>query len=342
MTQGSPGGLRAGFLALLGLASAAPAMAQALPPADPASILTIQDENASLSTATPTDRYYVNGLRLGYTSPTDVTPGFLKDFGRALWGPGRQRFEIDLAQSMFTPDHTSALVPPPYDRPYAGVLLATARLIQDSLSTRSTLALSLGVLGPGSGAAALQNGFHDLIGQRRDLGWSSQLGSAPLGEVLMDRTWRVPLGAPGALGIGGLEIDALPSATLAAGNLRSYVMAAAVIRLGQGLQSDFGVPRVPPGISGTDAYTPARPFVWYVFAGGDGQLVGNDITLDGSYAPYDMRASIVHEVAEFEAGVAIIWRGIRLSYTQAFQTHEFATQKGGLHQFGSFALSFRF
>lgn len=44
--------------------------AKAQPAADPLSIWTLQDENASISAGHPTDRYYVNGLRLGWTSPT--------------------------------------------------------------------------------------------------------------------------------------------------------------------------------------------------------------------------------------------------------------------------------
>jgi hypothetical protein len=317
--------------------AAAPAVAQTLPPADPSSILTLQDENASISASTPTDRLYVNGLRLGYTSPTGATPDFLQRFGTQIFGQGRQRFEIDLMQQMFTPEDTGAAVPPPYDRPYAGVLLATARLIQDTLVTRNVLSLSVGVLGPESGAEGLQDGFHDLIGQGHDAGWGSQLRSAPLGEITLDHTWRLPLGDA-----GGLAFDALPDVTLAAGNLRSYAMAGAVFRMGQGLDSDFGVPRLQPGLSGGDAYTPTRPFVWYVFAGGDGQLVGNDITFDTAYAPYESRVSLLHEVGEFEAGIAFIWHGVRISYTQVFQSHEFATQQGGLHEFGSLAASFRF
>ena len=33
------------------------------------SIWTLQDENASISSTNPTDRYYVNGLHLGWTGP---------------------------------------------------------------------------------------------------------------------------------------------------------------------------------------------------------------------------------------------------------------------------------
>ena len=53
------------------------------------------------------------------------------------------------------------------------------------------------------------------------------------------------------------------------------------VRFGQGLQSDFGAPRVRPGLTGTDAYMATLPFAWYVFAGLDGQAVAWDETLDG-------------------------------------------------------------
>src|ERR1700757_3631062 len=74
--------------ALLGLPAVA---ARAQPAADPLSIWTLQDENASISAGHPTDRYYVNGLRLGWTSPTGFVPDFLVDLGHALWGGGQQR-----------------------------------------------------------------------------------------------------------------------------------------------------------------------------------------------------------------------------------------------------------
>lgn len=315
----------------------APVAAQTLPPADPNSIITLQDENASISTSSLTDRYYVNGLRLGYTSPTDITPQALQNFGTALWGAGRQRFEINLSQQMFTPADTSVPVPPPYDRPYAGVLLATGTLLQDSLNTRSRFAISVGVLGPGSGASDLQSAFHDVIGQSHDAGWGSQLKNTPLGEATLDRIWRVRLATA-----GGIEVDTLPEATGAVGDLRSYGMVGTVFRVGQGLDSDYGVPRIAPGIGGGEAYTPTRPFVWYLFLGGDGQLVGNDITLSGNQAPYETRVSIIHDVGEFEGGLALIWHGVRVGYTQVFQTHEFDGQKAGLHEFGSLFAAVRF
>ena len=47
-------------------------------------------------------------------------------------------------------------------------------------------------------------------------------------------------------------------------------------------------------------------------------------------------------MGEFQGGLALMFCGMRLTYTQVVQTQEFKYQKGGLHQFGSLALSVRF
>src|ERR1700748_3710495 len=91
--------------------------AKAQPAADPLSIWTLQDENASISAGHPTDRYYVNGLRLGGNSPPGRVPNFLADPGNTRWGGGQQRIAFVLAQQIYMPVDTAAVVPSPYDRP---------------------------------------------------------------------------------------------------------------------------------------------------------------------------------------------------------------------------------
>lgn len=334
----APFGLSAPVLVLAaGLTAALPA--RALPPADPDAIITLQDENASISSSHLSDRYYVNGLRLGYTSPTGAIPPFSEQMGRVLWGDGRQRISIDIQQSIFTPANTIARPPPPTDRPYAGVLTGNFSLLQDTDYWRSIVGLQVGLVGPGAGAEELQNGFHDLIGQGRTLGWNSfQIHNEPVLQLLSERIWREPLGT-----VGGLETDVLPNLTVGIGNLRIYALAGALLRIGQGLNSDYGVARVQPwGMSGGDAYTPVRPFNWYFFIGADGQGVAHDITLNGNTFERSPHVSIKPLVGELEAGVAIMMYGVRVSYTQVFQTEEFRGQHGGLHQFGSLAASVRF
>jgi lipid A 3-O-deacylase len=311
--------------------------AQAQPAADNASIWTLQGENASISAGTPTDRLYVNGLRLGWTSPTTVVPNVLADLGHTLWGGGQQRVAIDLVQQIYTPVDTTASVPSRFDRPYAGVLLGNFSLMSDADDSRSVLTLSVGVVGPGAGAQNVQNGFHNLIGQDHTNGWDSQIQNVPAIEVLHERTWRLPMGT-----VAGLETDALPSLTVGLGDLRDYLQTGVTFRFGQGLDSDFGVPRVRPGLSGGDAFMPTRPFAWYVFAGADGQAVAYDLLLQSTPFRGGPHVSTTWDVAEMQGGFAVMAYGMRLTFAYVAQTQEFSGQTGGLHQFGSASISFRF
>src|SRR3954447_13561678 len=140
--------LRVG-VGLLTCAMVLGATAIAEPLQDPHGILTLQVENDAVSTRRgTTDEYYTSGLRLGYTTGTTSVPGFLNDFGRVVWGDGVQRISFDISQSIFTPHNTQQNPPDPHDRPYAGWLHGDFMLLTDKDNSRSTLGLSLGMVGP--------------------------------------------------------------------------------------------------------------------------------------------------------------------------------------------------
>ncbi|MBV9248006.1 MAG: lipid A deacylase LpxR family protein [Acetobacteraceae bacterium] len=320
---------------LLGAIASGAVSAQEVPKPDPYSTLTVQIENDS--TNPHSDRYYTSGLRLGYTSPTGQVPGFLADFGHSLLGDGQQRLAVDLSQLIFTPDDTQASNPPLTDRPYAGILMGTFSLIQDTRDTRTALSLGLGIIGPAALGEEVQNGWHSVIGNTTSKGWGTQIPNQPVVQLTAERTWRLPLARP-----GGLELDALPELTAAAGTFRIYGQAGAQIRAGQGLDSDFGASRIRPGLTGTDAYAPTRDVAWYVFAGADGQAVAWDETLDGLPFGSSRHVSRVPFVGELQAGFTLIVWGIRLTASQTWQTAEFRTQRPGLFQFTSASLSFKF
>jgi len=325
--------LRFVSMALLLAAIATTAAADPLP--DPSHTITIQLENDS--TRPGSDNYYTSGERIAYTSPTGQVPGFLASLGHTLLGDGQQRVALELSQNIFTPLHDKLANPPLNDRPYAAVLMATASLIQDTDTTRTALALGLGVIGPDALGRQVQNGFHGLIGQSGVGGWSTQIGNQPVIELTAERTWRVPLG-----GVGGLEADVLPSVTAAAGTFRIYGQAGGTIRLGQGLQSDFGAPRIRPGLTGTDAYMPTQPFAWYVFAGADGQAVAWDETLDGLPFTTSRHVSRQPFVGEFQAGFTLMAWGMRFTAMQVLQSNEFRGQGNGLFEFSSASISVKF
>lgn len=330
----------AGVMVVLGPVAVAVPLALAAPPAaDPASIVTLQIENDAVSTYRGTsDFYYTSGLRLGYVSPTTAVPAFLAEFGRNIWGDGTQRISVNLSQSIFSPRNTQVRFPDPRDRPYAGYLHADAALIHDTADTRTTLGVSLGIVGPSALGEQVQNGFHNAIGDTPNRGWKSQLKDEPAVEILLEQTYRIPVTR-----FGSVEIDVLPALTAGIGTVRDYVQVGGTVRFGQGLGSDFGAPRIRPALSGGDAYTPNRSFAWYVFAGLDGQAVARDLFLDGS----TFRANSAHTtkrffIGEAQAGLAVMAYGVRLTYTHVFQTPSFDRQRSGLFNFGSVALSARF
>ena len=313
------------------------AAARAEPQPDPASIITLQGENASITASPLSDRFYTNGLLLGWTSPTGLVPDFLANLGHDVWGAGQQRISVDLSQQIYTPANTNAVPANPRDRPYAGYLAANFSLLSDTDLSRSVLMLSLGVIGPASGGQAVQDGFHDLIGQPHPLGWGSQISNVPAIEFLAERTWRLPIGT-----VAGLETDALPALTVGLGDVRDYLQVGGTLRIGQGLDSDFGVPRIRPGMSGGNAFNPTRPVAWYLFAGVDGQAVGYDLLLQSSPFRSGPHVDPVWDVAEFQLGAAVMAFGMRLTVAYLVQTQEFQNQRGGLHQMGSASLSVRF
>lgn len=183
----------------------------------------------------------------------------------------------------------------------------------------------------------MQNGFHDLIGQTHDRGWGSQIPNTAAVEVLHERTWRVSIGS-----VAGLETDFLPALSIGLGDVRDYVQVGGSFRIGQGLDSDFGVPRIRPGLSGGDVFVPTQPVAWYLFAGLDGQAVGYDLLLQSNPFRSGPHVSKTWDVGEAQVGAAVMAFGVRVTAAYVIQSEEFENQRGGLHQFGSASVAVRF
>lgn len=309
--------------------------AAAEPAADPRHTLTIQLENDFLNPHS--DKYYTNGFRIAYTSPTGQVPGFLASLGRSLLGAGQQRFAVELSQHIFTPYANQVANPPQGDRPYAGVLMATASLIQDTDTTRTALGLGLGMIGPAALGRQVQSVAHTILGDTKDQGWGTQIPNQPVIQLAAQRIWRT---AP--LSVGSLQMDLLPSLGVGAGTFRIYGAAAAQVRLGQNLNVDFGVPRLRPGLTGTDAYHSAQPLAWYLFIGMEGQAVAWDETLDG--LPFGSSRHVTKNplVGELQGGLSVIAWGWRFTAAHIVRSQEFKGQRDGAFQFSSFSVSTKF
>lgn len=315
-----------------------PATAHAADPLnDPNGIYTFDIENDSFSIP-GTDRYYTSGERLGYVTPTGDLPTPLANLGHAVFGQGAQRLEIDLQQQIYTPVDTQALDPNPDDLPYSGDLALHGTIIQDTPTTRSLLQASIGVVGPAALGQTIQNGFHSIIGDTSSKGWHYQLHNEPTLDFLAGRIWREELSS---FDNGAVTVQALPQATAQLGNTQIYAQGGVILRIGSGLDSDFGPAVIQPAMTGTDAFTPTQPIVWYVFGGALGRLVAHDLTVQGNDFTNSRGVALSPAQADLEFGAAFIIYNLRVSATEVFETPEFHHEAPAF-QYGAISISARF
>lgn len=318
---------------------AAPAFAQAPapPPPDPRGSLTFSYENDTLG---GTDRYYTSGLQFAWRSPSAELPGLLRwldgQLDRVI-GEGAVRWGLGFGQAIYTPRDTLAARPDPTDRPYAGYLYGALVLQRDEGHALSTFEMQAGVVGPSALGEWVQNNVHDLIRDYSANGWAYQLKDEPALNLVFERTMRT---AP--LRLGGLEADLLPSATLSLGTVATYAGAGLAVRLGQGLEADYGAPRIRPALVGSAFFQPRQEFGWYVFLGGQARAVLHDAFLDGNLWRDGPSVDRRPVVGDLSAGFVVHWRGLRLAYSQVVRSEEFYGQRGGVQGFGSLGLTLRF
>jgi hypothetical protein len=308
-----------------------------VPAPDPDGIFTLQIENDAFSIP-GTDRYYTSGESLGYVLPTGELPDFVANLGTGLFGEGSQRLEFNLQQVIYTPVDTQVFNPNPDDRPYAGELTLHTTLIQDTDATRSLAQVSVGVVGPDALGQTIQNGFHTIIGDTPSKGWHYQLKNEPTLDFFGGRIWRYDLASFDG---GDIGVQVLPQVTAQVGNSEIYAQAGAILRIGSGLESDFGPAVIQPAMSGTDAYTPTQPIVWYVFGGAVGRLVAHDLLVQGNDFQSSRGVPLEPLQGDLEVGAAVIVYGLRVTATEIFETAEFHHEAPAF-QYGSIAISARF
>lgn len=306
------------------------------PPPDPYGTFTFSIENDMFGGS---DRYYTNGFQFAWRSPSSDLPSplaWLNDRLDWVMGPGTLRWGAAFGQSLYTAQDTQTATPRLDDRPYAAYLYGALSLSRTSEFTSTQLELQAGVVGPSALGEFVQNNYHELIGVDQVNGWRTQLKDEAALTALIERKWRVPLGS-----MAGVDFEAIPSATASLGNVQTYAGAGTLFRFGQGLDADFGPPRIRPALAGSSWIQPRQDFGWYVFAGLDGRAIARDIFLDGNTWRDSRSVDKRVLVGDMQAGVAVLWRGMRFAYTQVWRTEEFYGQSGQ-QSFGSLSVSFRF
>lgn len=320
--------------ALLATAAFTPAHA-ADTNADTNNRITLLEENDSLYFND--DKHYTQGLRASYLGPEfnpdsdwDEPFKFLSNIPTVFQPSGsneqpRHRYAVFLGQSFFTPKYLHRNPPDPTDRPYGGWLYGGVSLLQEAGDNKlENLELDLGVVGPAAFGREVQNHYHQLIGANTAQGWDSQIRDEPGLMLTYEREWRAKIWGDDS------GIDIVPGVGATLGNVFTYGEAGALLRIGNGLNADYGPVRVRPALSGTDFFAGDRAhgeFGYYAFAGMQGRVVGRNIFLDGNSFRPSPSVDKKFLVADFQAGFSLFWCDVaRVDFSVVERTKEFKGQ----------------
>lgn len=286
-----------------------------------------------------TDHGYTNGFRAAWLSSEKNNPDWLNDAANflPLDTGGNKRVSVALGQSIFTPDNLQLNPPDPNDRPYAGWLYTSLGVVSDTGKTLDNVQLTVGVVGPSSGAEHTQKFVHRLINDEQPRGWDSQLKDEPGIMLTYERKWRGLYEAE-AFGLGA---DVVPHVGANFGNINTSAAIGTTLRLGYDLPADYGPPRIRPSLPGSDFFIPTKELSGYLFTTVEGRAVARDIFLDGNTFRDSPSVDKENLVGSLQIGAAITYGDARLSYTQVFMTKQYKTEAQP-DQFGSLALSYRF
>jgi len=142
------------------------------------------------------DDHYSGGLQIGWMGDSCGSSGagsferryaaLMSDavgvFGVSFEGKQRSG-AISIHEVIITPEDLTDTEPIYDDVPYVGVLSGAFSLFAWDAETFEEFRLSLGVVGPPSGAEAIQKGVHRLTGSTEPRGWEHQLGTHPLLQI---------------------------------------------------------------------------------------------------------------------------------------------------------------
>jgi hypothetical protein len=209
-------------------------------------------------------------------------------------------------------------------RPFAGWLYAsvTGRVVHGD--TRHSFGIEAGVTGKPSLAQSVMEGYHELLGFWKPVGWSHQLAFQPAASVTYGVEQLVAEARVGGVRAADLTADA----GAALGTLRTSAHAGAELRAGTWLAHPW---RTRAG-RGTSVY---------LRAGVRGEAVAHDLFLDGSLFGGDTaRVTRRPFVGRTRWGVGIAHGPASIEYRVTARTRAYDQEPGG-HPYGTVEITWR-
>lgn len=269
-----------------------------------------------------TDRYYTQGLEMQYVGDSSTTNGITT---RNLCG---------LRNLIYTPQNIAIAKPQPFDRPWAGLMALSYTTWRADKTESVSSEWMLGVVGPWSQSDHIQTEFHRLIKNRLPMGWTNQIPNEPIVNYTEEHFQEVYL----AGSHNGWGFDVVKNYGYSVGNAFVYGDGGFLLRAGWCIPKDCQATIIAPTLTW-------NKYSLYVFAGANGKLMFQNITLGGSLFQDGPAHDLKPLVLDINAGTSLVMKSIfggetdfGLMYTLSQRSNEFDNQKSP-QSFGSITLA---
>lgn len=310
--------------------------------AQPSLHLFVENDGGLIKRNSPSDEKFSSGVGAAWThrpawaesldawadNAFEAMPLF-SPFGAERTGAG-----YFAAQRIFTPSDITIEANQPNEHPWAGHLFGGVYFDRTDGRSFERWRADVGATGGPSGAEQSQELIHEFFDDEDPAGWDNQIKAEPTLQFRYRREWRLPLSPGDWEGrLPPLRAELMPGARLDLGTVRVGAAAGAVMRLGWHIPDGFNG-RTLSDLPDASAH-PARGFVLYGRAGGQGEVIAHDLILDGGTLRDTEGVGLDAEplVGTLLGGAAFGYVGerwaLRFSYTQRFRSRNFEEASGG-------------
>jgi hypothetical protein len=235
-------------------------------------------------------------------------------------------------QIIVTPTEITNAIPDPNDVPYSGFLFAHQVNVQDYGTYADKTSVTIGLIGPGSGAEETQKFIHRLIGSDKPMGWDYQLKDEPVFQISKGRVYRSWISESG-------QIDFLWGGDIKIGTLESSTSVGAMMRFGNNMAYTYSSvllnnDRSTNPISLDDG--------WFFYIGAQYHYIFNLIYLDGN--TYKDSPSLDYDNSQLNGAVGFTYAWENFSLSLALNNIELNSSNNSmpnLKEYGSLTFIWR-
>ncbi|WP_231919160.1 lipid A deacylase LpxR family protein [Shewanella sp. UCD-FRSSP16_17] len=239
-----------------------------------------------------------------------------------------------LYSRMWTPTEIAYDFPQPAERPYAGFLELESYTGVFSSSLAQKNWLSLGVVGPASGAEYMQSFVHKITSSTTPEGWDYQIEN----QLTLQVAYEVEALLFRQQAFENSQWDVSVFNHTMAGNFRSQSSLGLTVRWGDELSQTFGQLSSQAGHFGDFTSSANQYGSWMAYARMQAGYRFNDLTIEGDL-PYESPLEINNQQAQ--ASLGVIWAfptwSVRWSFD--FYSKEYQSDVDDWHGYGVISYS---